>query len=230
MPEPIACNDGRSLAVLLKKLLPGTETLCEPFFGGPSIVFYPADFHFKVKILNDTSRGLVHLFELHRLDPGFLKSFLKKHETGRKFNFKCLDTDFLNSSPFLNEMQDIKDGLDVIVFLRELLNDIHQSGSKDFITYIHGLLKIVLIENLPPIQCLERFDRDYTVSFLPRMSMQSLDPEAFGEFLAGMEGKLLTDYIEDDDMLLTRFKNKFTIDITFEGNPVGRSLVCLEPL
>ena len=148
---------------------------------------------------------------------------------GDGLNFKDTDVKFFQSSPFLNEVQDINNGLDALVFLKKMLKDVYRSSSKDFMAYIHGLLKPVLVENLPIIECLERFDRNYTVSFLPQMSMQSLDPEAFGDFLIGMKGKLLTDYVEDESLLLICCKEIFTIDVTSEGVPSGKNLVCLEP-
>ncbi|MFX0099861.1 MAG: hypothetical protein ACFFCS_09770 [Candidatus Hodarchaeota archaeon] len=226
MNEEIECTNTKSLSLILKELMPGAETLCEPFFGSHSIILSPLDLHFKVKILNDRERGLVNLFELHRVNPELLESLQNKNDSFDVKELGDIDLDSFSSSPFLSDIEDVKKALDAFLACKEILHDIAGIGTDQAMNYIHSLLKPVLVENLPQQEFLTRFDRWYTVFFIQENNLELMDPSIFGGFLRDMKGTLLTNTLEKRGYLENYCERDFTINVKFESSTVGKTLDC----
>ncbi|MBD3188967.1 hypothetical protein GF325_19225 [Candidatus Bathyarchaeota archaeon] len=167
--------------------LPGMETLCEPFVTIPSLLFMPPIPPFRVRVLNDQPMHFIHLFELYRVDVDLLQDLVitawNTINRGRKPSTMEIQThphvtetnrvrDALSGSPFLNEVPDLESAIQGFLLAthntcRNADDVLEMNQFLDLMDTIYGFFTRILVENLPLLDFIKRFDRPYTTFHVP---------------------------------------------------------------
>ncbi len=185
---PIQCDVVRQL----HQTLPNSLSLCEPWFGHTSLVLSPGQLRFKVNVINDPGQGLVNLFEMFRIDKHTLRDMIQSddvHANYKKFSGK---------SAFVKSAGDASAGIAAFVACIGNLGinapaaAATEDAFSETITAIHEKLMPVLVENMSVSEFITRFDRPYTVFFVPRIN-GGVDGavKTIRAVLAGLHGHLI---------------------------------------
>ncbi len=189
------------VARLLHQALPDSLALCEPWFGHASLALSPGQLHFKVHVINDPGQGLVRLFEMFRIDKFSLRAMIEHDDVHVRF------PSFSGKSPFLRSAGDASAGLAAFrACLENLGIDPAAAAATEVafietISVIHEKLVPVLVEDLPVPEFIQRFDRPYSVFFIPRAS-GGVDGamEAISAALTGLRGYLIIEASDAKDI------------------------------
>jgi hypothetical protein len=199
------------IATKLREFFAGSLAICEPWFGGGSIVLARGSPSFKVRVMNDQQRCLVALFEMVRVDEEGLFELVKSDEPSKDEKAMVMIDD---KSPFLASLSDVAHGIAGFFTCIENLG-IHrataiESSSSFFaiIREIHDLLESVLVENMPVDEFIPRFDKSYTAFFLPlREALSINDEQTIPPCFATLQGRLL---VQVDASSIDAFKTRFS--------------------
>jgi hypothetical protein len=186
---------------LVNQAIPGTLALCEPWFGHASLALSPDKLHFKVHVINDPAQGLVKLFEMVRIDKHVLCEMLLHDEIRARFPM------FSGRSAFLKSDRDAAAGVAAFHSCVENLGIdgkvavATETAFIEAIVAIHKKLEFVLVEDLPVPDFFTRFDKPYTVFFVPAIH-GSVDKAlaAINPALAGLQASLLIEASSENDM------------------------------
>jgi hypothetical protein len=169
MHETLARTPVQSeVARLVHQALPDSLALCEPWFGHASLALSPDRLHFKVQVINDPSQGLVNLFEMFRIDKHGLHDMIQNDDVHAHF------PSFSGKSAFLKSESEASAGL---AAFRNCIDNLGIDAKRaaatetvfiETISAIHEKLVPVLVESMPVPEFIARFDRPYSVFFVPR--------------------------------------------------------------
>jgi hypothetical protein len=202
MREALAGTPIQSEAArLVHQALPGSIALCEPWFGHVSVALSPPRLHFKVHVINDPGLGLVRLFEMYRIDKHGLRDLIGNGEIHVHL------PSFSGKSAFLKSAGDASAG---VAAFRTCIDNLgidaamvvaSEATFMETIDTIHEKLVPVLVENMPVLEFITRFDRPYTVFFVPRIH-GSIDVavEAISAAMGGLKGYLLFESGDEDEI------------------------------
>ncbi|MHA1369082.1 MAG: hypothetical protein ACTSWN_02440 [Promethearchaeota archaeon] len=203
-------------------LFPKTQTIVEPFFTHPSLLLSGLTLPFKVRILNDRDSYLVKLFELYRIDDQFLREILKKclwikpEVKAVGINKRLMESfdfsRFFGESPFVNDTKDIYDAFDGYIHFLNNNHDgflLHEKDPILSLKKLHERLQFTFIENLPVVEFIPRFNRTYTLYFLPIKELieSKIDEELILQFQKVKGLILCHDELEDVSRLATFIKS-----------------------
>ncbi|MEX2684710.1 MAG: hypothetical protein Q6373_024270 [Candidatus Sigynarchaeota archaeon] len=201
---PASLSTWSEFAQQLNRILHESLALCEPWFGHGSLIFSPCKLHFKVNVINDPGQGLLKLFEMVRIDKRALREAMA-HELIQA----CLPQ-FSKRSPFLKTSSDIIDGVSAFRFCvdRLIIDPVaataNDAAFSEAIATIHEKLVPVLVENLPVTEFIKRFDKPYTVFYIPKFTggiAGSL--ETIGMSVNHLQGCLLIEANNVDEIIST---------------------------
>ena len=195
----------------LKDFFVGGLAICEPWFGDGSLILSRGSPSFKVYVINDQERCLVALFEMIRIDKEMLFELVKSDEPSKDEKAMVMMDD---KSPFLKFLSDVIYGIDGFFTCIKNLG-IHRATAIEtsssffaIIREIHTMLESVLVENLPVDEFIPRFDKSYTVFFMPlRESWAIIDGHTIPSCFATLQGRLL---VQVDASGIDAFKTRFS--------------------
>ncbi|MHA1683873.1 MAG: hypothetical protein ACTSUE_23235 [Promethearchaeota archaeon] len=206
-----SCGNPGDFSLSLSRAFHGVETLCEPFFDPCSLILAGPDPGVKVRVLNDVSGGLVRLFEMYRINAATLAGILDIHRESTDptppldntrrghLTFRppgCIK-DYLDVSPFLGSEGDIDAGLRAFLIITRAVGRIDREqftgdAISSTISGVHATLEGVLVENLPFTGFMKRFDRLYTVFFIPASKITSfVETPGIHDLIPTLAGRLL---------------------------------------
>ncbi len=198
---PAGATIWREIAQSMNHTLEDSLALCEPWFGHESLVLSPGRLHFKVHVINDTGQCLVKLFEMYRIDKHGLYEAIAHEKTQACFPL------FSGKSSLLKTASDASAGVTAFRACVENLGidpAIAAATEADFIdaiATIHEKLVPVLVENLPVPEFIERFDRSYTVFFIPRVpGGLAAAVKAISTAAAVLQGRIMIEASDADEV------------------------------
>nr|MDO8113206.1 hypothetical protein [Candidatus Sigynarchaeota archaeon] len=201
-PERSCIDDGNEIASILKQELPSLQAICEPWFGSDSLILCSAPLHFKVRVINDTSRGLVNLFEMVRVDKDRLFNMMQNPSISMQAE---IVNRFANKSAFVKTLDDAKAGISAFhACLRTMCIDISRAlaSGQEFVAVVkklHGKLEPVMVENLAIADFIPRFDKPYTLFFIPASCIDALLKEnAVLAYFSRLKGRILVQFQDND--------------------------------
>ncbi len=211
---PIQCD----VAQQLHQALPDSLALCEPWFGHTSLALSPGRLHFKVHVINDPGQGLVKLFEMFRIDKHALRDMIQSDDVHAHY------TAFSGKSAFVKSAGDASAG---IAAFRACIGNlgigasaaaVTEAAVTETIVAIHEKLVPVLVENMHISEFITRFDRPYTVFFVPRIN-GGVDGtvKAIRAVLAGLHGHLIFEASEASEVYDALQNNTVNVPVEVVG-------------
>nr|MDO8083582.1 hypothetical protein [Candidatus Sigynarchaeum springense]MDO8116122.1 hypothetical protein [Candidatus Sigynarchaeota archaeon] len=158
------------VAQQLNRALHDSLALCEPWFGPGSLILSPCRLRFKVYAINDTRQGLLKLFEMFRIDKHVLRDAIANDRIEACFQ------QFAGKSPFLKTTSDVSTGIAAFhscadnICIDPVAATATGVAFSQVIATIHEKLVPVLVENMPVTEFIKRFDKPYTVFYIPKIS------------------------------------------------------------